>query len=176
MKRRLFNLAVGISLVALIAILSLWFIAGSGNLLLRRRSSDTVLQTARSYWVGVSGSRFTWASSRYTGVDFVQTPVVYRLQTGAAAPIPRPSFRWDDKEIIALGFEFRSGDGGAARSQFRVSYVPCWFIIALTSILPAIRFFVWKRTDTRQSRNLCLHCGYDLRESPERCPECGTNR
>jgi uncharacterized OB-fold protein len=29
------------------------------------------------------------------------------------------------------------------------------------------------RDEKRLFTNRCLHCGYDLRESAERCPECG---
>ena len=32
---------------------------------------------------------------------------------------------------------------------------------------------VYKRDGHRQRNGLCLRCGYDLRRTPDRCPECG---
>jgi hypothetical protein len=78
--------------------------------------------------------------------------------------------------IERLGFRTRrTASPGAAESTY-VS-VPYWFLALLAAAAP-----LWKwRAVARQRRlqrlrqkGICLNCGYDLRASPERCPECGT--
>ena len=53
-------------------------------------------------------------------------------------------------------------------------WVPFWAIVPTLAILPAIWLAVSPPPHLRHKPGLCQKCGYDLRATPERCPECGT--
>jgi hypothetical protein len=52
--------------------------------------------------------------------------------------------------------------------------IPYWFIIFALLVVPAIDLRGFLHFRHRRKRGLCPTCGYDLRASPDRCPECGT--
>ena len=54
--------------------------------------------------------------------------------------------------------------------------VPFWFVILISAPVPSIwmaRRARQRKRLRRRQRGACEQCGYDLRGSPERCPECG---
>ena len=62
---------------------------------------------------------------------------------------------------------------GAAGTVFRVLVVPYWFVLLAAAAPPAYWMIVTRRLRRRATRGLCAGCGYDLRASTGRCPECG---
>jgi hypothetical protein len=54
--------------------------------------------------------------------------------------------------------------------SFNLPGVPFWFLSCIAA------FFAWRFSKRRKTPggNLCRQCGYDLRATPDRCPECGT--
>jgi hypothetical protein len=84
-----------------------------------------------------------------------------------------------------FGIDFVDGVAGVPATERAPSKVylgiydaiafPIWYAIIALSIIPACRLAgrMFQRV-RRIKRGCCIACGYDLRGSPQQCPECGT--
>ncbi len=80
-----------------------------------------------------------------------------------------------------MGFEYNAAPAGqpvpiSPGKLWRghgVATVPYWFLVLITLIPPLLWMRVALRRRARTARHQCQRCGYDLRATPDRCPECG---
>jgi hypothetical protein len=67
-----------------------------------------------------------------------------------------------------LGFDYTNTV--SSRLTYRSVGAPHWFLATLFAAAPVC----WSLRRRRIPKGHCQTCGYDLRETPDRCPECGT--
>ena len=155
MRRRLFNIAAGVSLVLFLAFSALWALSGAGvpvNLSVGRLSEGQLLFSASVGGYGVlprlrDRLNIQWhCSDDETGTE--------------ARGRVWPGFWWS----LA-----RDSDGKAFRD------IEIWlgYVLIVTAICPATWVFLWWRRSRRSRPGHCSSCGYDLRASTGECPECG---
>jgi 4-amino-4-deoxy-L-arabinose transferase-like glycosyltransferase len=183
MRRKLFTLAAAVSAVLCAAVCVLWLLT---------------YQTSPIFTVGPRGGAGAWGAAFYRGqFCFMRTSWNPRPGPAPVRPgIPPHAFHlrepdkleremliwWGagDPEDQRLGVERFGIAAGRPGSGFGLAYVrqmvvtPMWFLAILTTALPLAWVFRWRRRRARHERGHCPACGYDLRATPDRCPECGT--
>ncbi len=192
MKHRLFSAAITLSLAFCVATAALWIrsittcdVIASGQPQDAGRSLSThpggLEFTATSglsgLWFGIltpgwQRSSFTWGTPR---LSFSITAGRMMLGLGMS--------QWTQPPRYFLGFGFESttlripppAPMAGTRSLTRI-VVPFWFLILFPATPPLLRLLRWRRRRLRHRRQICQHCGYDLRATPDRCPECGLER
>jgi len=177
-KRRLHNGLTALSLLLCVAAAGLWVQShrGVGSARWRdlgRNAGALVRHYAEARW---EGGELHLHCGDETWRDPGEGAVVASAP-GAGGFSLRPSsytrFAADRPAWESLGFGFgRSSVGRMAYSHrgWRVT-VPFWAIVLGTCALPAAR--LRRKWRGRGAFGLCAWCGYDLRATPERCPECG---
>jgi hypothetical protein len=75
------------------------------------------------------------------------------------------------------GFSFDYGVEKTGRSRLTGKWIsislPHWFLILLLSLPGILHTAHRSKQRLRHRHGLCPSCGYDLRESKDKCPECG---
>ena len=86
----------------------------------------------------------------------------------------RELYSRDTRGILQFaGIGYSSIDYSSNGSMKRTAiYLPHWLLALAFALLPA--WSVWAAIVRKKPKpGYCDHCGYDLRASTERCPECG---
>jgi len=105
----------------------------------------------------------------------IQGPFLRMRRTTVMRPDP-PS----EGPFVGIGAGLtHSASGGALGPFTATQYItPHWLAATIFAIIPtfAVTRLIRskRRMRKRAAKDLCLSCGYDLRASPDRCPECGT--
>jgi hypothetical protein len=85
-----------------------------------------------------------------------------------------PPLQWNYEGVAIQGDRPWLGSAYFDRGYYGViAYVPYWSFLCAAAVLPAAWLVRRAQNARRARRGRCAVCGYDLRASPERCPECG---
>jgi hypothetical protein len=174
LARITFLFASTLSLICCLAFIALWVRGYFVVDVLTRTGSDArrAVGCSRGSLAYIRDDINVWPTSRPTRWKLSQEhPEDLLASTTRMLPNAHPP---------VAGFFFHlGGDGRNPNSFFEPSLIaiaPAWSAVALTAILPpiaAVSVVRRRRRARRDQSGHCRACGYDLRATPDRCPECG---
>jgi hypothetical protein len=181
LTRYLFTFCSAVSLLLCVAVCVLW---------VRSYSYCDYWQASEEgkcrirYLVSDSGQIGHYEYSWDSGIPVPGLPLKderwdYHRASAGAAVLPFPG-----KRESVWGFAWGVTRKHTLRGRFDYSgpaitvesWMPYWALATVMAVLPLLwARSRWRRSRarSRQNEGFCPACGYDLRASPERCPECG---
>lgn len=137
-----------------------------------------MLLLAATLWLWIEGHRrFEWRESanRYWLADYDDAEIqVLRMSfhqaTGQGDVLCRKI------ELPGFGYAHRWLDGKQEATDNRIWRVHLGLLFVVFVFLPTLKLTMLTigRFRRRNIAGRCVKCGYDLRATPDRCPECGT--
>jgi hypothetical protein len=172
LRRWLFNLAAGVSVV--LAVMCATVVPLLVLLMAHKPGLDVLWFAQHPILMNNTGWEFEVSVANYSSPPVTATALPTLGPTRTAPTNARQQYPIHFR-MKGLGFEVVDA---ATRygSYFKVDVL--YWSMPLFLIAPAA--WLWlaivRRNKLRRASGLCSVCGYDLRATPERCPECGTVR
>jgi hypothetical protein len=196
LARHLFTLWSSISLLLCVGVCALWVRGRSGydeavwsyDRYLRDRS-------AAASQVFITAEKRLWVGAEWAHVAAFNGQLVWGYYDRATKSGGRPRFElthlrynampaWGfvkyDADIGTTGWgplRWESFSRSAAKQgddfRFMRVGVSHWLLAPIVLVLPVMWVRRFRRSRRLRRAGLCASCGYDLRATPERCPECG---
>ena len=193
MRRRLLHLLTALSLVLCVAAVALWVRSYSRSYVLVGTATNLDQPPDPTH----REPRYedtTMIESAYGGVQFtrrrLEADVIFMgasdgppesgVRGYAARRRSYPLFSCSDVNTPGAlvwtlgGFQVCAASDRRYRSEYLMQSVtaPWWFVVIVFGVLPAS--WLMKKGRQRTPGHICDRCGYDLRATPGKCPECGT--
>jgi hypothetical protein len=160
-KRRLFTILSALSLLLFVAVVGLWVrsyiltdrVQWQGH---RHRVTDIEVESGRG-WIGMR-----WRGSLVLAQG-AAPEVLEKFEAQRKAKPRVYAFhrtRWPE-------YPFHGSSPGRVMA-------PYWAVLILAMMPMAPWIWQWRQRRRRVIVGFCRSCGYDLRATPGRCPECGT--
>jgi hypothetical protein len=179
MKRGFVNSMVALSLLLLAATVVLWV---SSYWLHPNmgwyRVSDAEVSHYRSVAVGLTAidGKLTVSYSRLEKTlpeSEASTSIVPGTHFIWRRTYPVQGWVWPAVNRFGFGSAHHEGIYGGQIEVGGDWTVPAWLPALLFATPPVLWFRFRRRMHNRRASGQCGTCGYDLRASPQRCPECG---
>jgi hypothetical protein len=191
-KRRVFNVLAAVSLVLCLATAALW--ARSTWRYDHVCRVDDFLDGSRDPFVTADARRPSWAQFLWHDEwEILSANGVFTVDRdrsdlgGRTGQWMESGWYWTSGPVEERPYSYSylpdhgvwiaRDDGERGHGEWestRGLRIPYWPLVSVFSILP----FAWLRRKRRHRwltrRGLCPACGYDLRATRDRCPECGT--
>ena len=186
MKRRLFNLAAAVSLVLCVATVAVWVRSHWPGAIVQVRYVHSP-KSDETHWHHLQARALRGAlafqlNQRHFSPAYFQRQSTQRLE--AFRRSYPPGLDWRISHAVqtiyhsrpTLAIRLKHHDDSLASgypSHTWVFAIHCWLPTALLLVIPSLWVVRFRQATLTKCRGLCPTCGYDLRASPDRCPECG---
>ena len=153
--------------MALAAVLFLWvtsyyryrLFSNQGRVLLLVVKADS----ATDHWLRVKPP----AAGDWQNLLPQKSPQLAGMQFVPFRTINRYEYLYFDGPVRSASF---------VKLRFALLAVPYWLLALVAAAVPLASCLAFLRNRARRISGRCAACGYDVRATPDRCPECGTSQ
>jgi hypothetical protein len=178
-RGRVFTLASALSLLLCAAACALWVRSYFADDCVgyARNAADGLHRRVLAVEASDGQVWLTWWSRDYTATANARDAATRRglpkagwfyLRSG-----PLSGAAADNSLLESMGFHFWLREPVTALDTSSEVGAPFWAVALACLAAPVLWFRQARRGHARRRAGLCARCGYDLRASPQRCPECG---